>query len=84
MAEGRNESKKDSKNEGKNDGKAEGKAEGKTREFDLGDGITLTLRVSADARRLKIHADIAEDGLSKTQVNGLIDALKKIRGKMER
>ena len=59
-------------------------AEGKSRKFDLGDEVTLTLHVSGDARRLKIEANIEEAGLTKTQVNGLIDALKKIRGKMER
>ena len=38
----------------------------------------------ADGKRLRIEAKLDEKGLTKTQVNGLIDALKKIREKMER
>ncbi len=59
-------------------------AEGKSKTFDLGNGATLVCHVSADAKRLRIESDVDQEGLTKTQVNGLIDALKKIRGKMER
>ena len=40
--------------------------------------------LSDDAKRLLIEFDVDKDGLSKTGVNGLIDALKNIRAKMVR
>jgi hypothetical protein len=54
------------------------------KKFDLGRSGTITCHVSADAKRLLIEFDTAKEGLSKTGVNGLIDALKKIRDKMVR
>jgi hypothetical protein len=59
-------------------------ADGKSKKFDLGKGVTLVCHVSEDGKRLRIEADVDEDGLTKTQVNGLIDALKKIRERMVR
>ncbi len=59
-------------------------ADGKSKTFDLGDGAKVVCHVSEDAKRLRIESDVDQGGLTKTQVNGLIDALKKTRGKMER
>jgi hypothetical protein len=59
-------------------------ADGKKKKFDLGrDGI-ITLHVSEDTKRLLIEFDVDKEGLTKAGVNGLIDALKKIREKMVR
>ena len=58
--------------------------DGKGTEFDLGRSGTITLFLSDDAKRLLIGFDVDERGLSKTGVNGLIDALKKVREKMIR
>jgi hypothetical protein len=58
--------------------------ERKKKKFDLGKDGTLTCHVSEDARRLLIEFKVDERGLSKTGVNGLIDALKNIRDKMKR
>ena len=52
--------------------------------FDLGRDGTIVLYVSEDAKRLLIGFDVGKEGLSKAGVNGLIDALKKIRDKMKR
>jgi hypothetical protein len=52
--------------------------------FDLGKSGTITCHVSEDAKRLLIEFDVDKQGLTKTGVNGLIDALKKIREKMVR
>lgn len=52
--------------------------------FDLGRDGTITFHVSEDAKRLWIGFDVDREGLSKAGVNGLIDALKKIRDKMKR
>jgi hypothetical protein len=59
-------------------------ADGKQKKFDLGKNGTITFHVSDDARRLLIEFDVEKEGLTKTGVNGLIDALKKIREKMVR
>ena len=59
-------------------------AEGKIKQFDLGANGTITCHVSEDAKRLLIEFDVDKKGLSKTGVNGLIDALKKIREHMVR
>jgi len=59
-------------------------ADSKKKKFDLGRSGTITCHVSEDARRLLIEFDTDKEGLSKTGVNGLIDALKKIRDKMVR
>jgi hypothetical protein len=53
--------------------------------FDLGKSSgTITCHVSKDAKRLLIEFDVDKDGLTKTGVNGLIDALKEIRDEMVR
>ena len=54
------------------------------KKFDLGKSGTITCHVSEDAKRLLIDFDVDKTGLTKTGVNGLIDALKKIREKMVR
>jgi len=59
-------------------------ADSKKKKFDLGRSGTITCHVSEDAKRLLIEFDTEKEGLSKTGVNGLIDALKKIRDKMVR
>jgi hypothetical protein len=52
--------------------------------FDLGKSGNITCHLSSDAKRLLIEFDVDKEGLSKTGVNGLIDALKKVREKMVR
>jgi len=59
-------------------------AESKIKKFDLGKDGTIACHVSENAKRLLIEFDVDKEGLTKTGVNGLIDALKKIRDKMER
>ena len=54
------------------------------KEFDLGRDGTITCHLSEDSKRLLIEFDVDKEGLTKTGVNGLIDALKKIRDKMSR
>ena len=54
------------------------------KKFDLGKSGTITCHVSEDAKRLLIEFDVDKTGLTKTGVNGLIDALRKIREKMVR
>ena len=58
-------------------------AESKKR-FDLGKSGTITCHLSKSGKRLLIEFDVDKEGLSKTAVNGLIDALKEIRDKMVR
>jgi hypothetical protein len=52
--------------------------------FDLGRDGTITIYISENAKRLLIGFEVDKSGLSKAGVNGLIDALKKARDKMER
>lgn len=52
--------------------------------FDLGKNGTVTFYISKNAKRLLIEFDVEKEGLSKTGVNGLIDALKEVREKMVR
>jgi hypothetical protein len=52
--------------------------------FDLGTSGGITCHVSEDEERLLIEFDTQEEGLTKTGVNGLIDALKQIRERMVR
>ena len=59
-------------------------SEGTKKKFDLGRSGTIVCHLSEDSKRLLIEFDVDKAGLSKTGVNGLIDALKKIREKMER
>lgn len=54
------------------------------KKFDLGKSGTVTCLVSEDRKRLVLELDVLKEGLSKTGLNGLIDALKAIRDKMER
>jgi hypothetical protein len=54
------------------------------KKFDLGKSGSITCHLSEDARRLLIEFDVDREGLTKTGVNGLIDALKKVREKMVR
>ena len=56
----------------------------KKKEFDLGRDGSITCHLSDDAKRLLIEFDVDKEGLTKTGVNGLIDALKKVRDKMSR
>ena len=58
--------------------------EGGKKKFDLGRDGTVTFHVSKNAKRLLIAFDVDKEGLTKTGVNGLIDALKKIRDSMRR
>jgi hypothetical protein len=58
--------------------------DGSKKKFDLGRSGTVTCHVSEDAKRVRIELDVEKEGLSKTGLNGLIDALKKIREKMVR
>jgi hypothetical protein len=54
-------------------------------ELDLGHRSgSATLRLAADRKRLHIELAADPKGLDKTGVNGLIDALKKVRDKMDR
>jgi hypothetical protein len=59
-------------------------ADGKRKNYDLGSSGTITFHVSEDAKRLLIEFDVEKEGLTKTGVNGLIDALEEIRKKMSR
>jgi hypothetical protein len=54
------------------------------KKFDLGKSGTITCLVAEDGRRLLIEFSVDKEGLTKTGVNGLIDALKKVRVKMVR
>lgn len=58
-------------------------AESKKR-FDLGKSGTVTLHVSKNGKKLLIEFDVEKEGLTKSGLNGLIDALKEIREKMVR
>jgi hypothetical protein len=58
--------------------------EGKKKKFDLGEDGKIACHVSEDGKRLLIEFDVDKRGLSKTGVNGLIEALKNIRDKMKR
>jgi hypothetical protein len=58
--------------------------DGKKKKFDLDRNATVTCHLSNDARRLLLEFQVEPEGLTKTGVNGLIDALKKVREKMER
>lgn len=52
--------------------------------FDLGKSGAVTFHVSKNGKRLLIEFDVDKDGLTKSGLNGLIDALKEIREKMVR
>ncbi len=63
-------------------------ADGKKFKFDLGKSGNFNCLLSEDGKRLQVDLDVEKDGLTKTGVNGLIDALKKalkkVRDKMAR
>jgi hypothetical protein len=52
--------------------------------FDLDKQSAVACHLSEDRKRLRVEFDVEKEGLTKTGVNGLIDALEKIRDKMER
>jgi hypothetical protein len=54
------------------------------KEVDLGRSGIVKLQVSADRKRLLLAFETAADGLDKAGVNALVDALKKIRERMDR
>ena len=54
------------------------------KDYDLGRSGRIVCHESEDGKRLLIEFDVDKEGLSKTGVNGLIEALKKIREKMVR
>lgn len=65
--------------------KAASAREARVVELDLGPRSgSATLRLAADRKRLQIEFVVNAKGLDKTGVNGLIDALKKVRDKMDR
>ena len=51
---------------------------------DLGRCGAVTLHVSSDRKRLLLEFETEPQGLDKTGVNGFIDALRKVREKMDR
>jgi len=52
--------------------------------FDLGKSGSIVCHLSKSGKRLLIEFKVDKDGLSKTGLNGLIDALKEIRDRMVR
>lgn len=58
--------------------------EGWKKKVDLGRDGNITIYISENAKKLLIGFEVDKDGLSKAGVNGLIDALKKARDKMDR
>jgi hypothetical protein len=54
------------------------------RKIDLGRCGTVTLHLSADQKRLLIGFETDPEGFDKTGLNVFIDALTKVREKMER
>ncbi len=51
---------------------------------DLGRCGSVTLHLSDDKKNLLIGFEIQAEGFDKTGLNGFIDALKKVRDKMQR
>jgi hypothetical protein len=54
------------------------------KKIDLGQCGEVTLHVAKDGRHLLLEFDTQPDGLDKTGLNSFIDALKKVRERMER
>jgi hypothetical protein len=52
--------------------------------FDLGRSGTVVFHLSEDTKRLLIEFKVDEKGLTKTGVNGLVQALKDVREAMIR
>ena len=59
-------------------------SEGTQKRFELGKNGSIICHLSKDGKRLLIEFDVDKQGLTKTGVNGLVDALKDIRKKMQR
>ena len=54
------------------------------KKIDLGRCGAVTLHVSKDAKRLLLEFATEPEGLDKTGLNAFIDALKKVRKRMDR
>jgi hypothetical protein len=54
------------------------------KKIDLGRCGAVTLHVSKDAKRLLLEFETEPEGLDKTGLNSFIDALKKVRDRMNR
>ena len=54
------------------------------REVDLGPCGTVTLHLSENRKRLLIEFETEPEGFDKTGLNTFIDALKRVREKMQR
>jgi hypothetical protein len=54
------------------------------KKIDLGPCGAVTLHVSADRKRLLLEFETEPEGFDKTGLNSFIDALKKIRDRMQR
>ncbi len=54
------------------------------KKIDLGRCGEVTLHLSADRKRLLLEFETEPEGLDKTGLNSFVDALKKIRERMER
>jgi hypothetical protein len=59
-------------------------SQAKEKSIDLGRCGSVTLYLSGDRRRLLVAFDVDERGFDKSGLNGFIEALKKVRDKMER
>jgi hypothetical protein len=56
-----------------------------TKEFDLGKKSgSVKCHVSADRKRVVLELAVSGEGVTKSGLNGLIDALKAVREKMDR
>jgi len=58
--------------------------ERKAKRVDLGRCGSVTLHLSADRKRLLIGFDVDDKGFDKAGLNGFVEALRKLREKMER
>ena len=54
------------------------------KKIDLGRSGAVTLHVSANGKRLLLEFETEPEGLDKTGLNSFIDALKKVRERMDR
>ena len=54
------------------------------KKVDLGRCGEVTLHLSANQKRLLLEFETEPEGLDKTGINSFIDALKKVREKMQR
>jgi hypothetical protein len=54
------------------------------KKVDLGRCGTVTLHLSGNQKRLLLEFETEPEGLDKTGLNSFIDALKKVREKMQR